>query len=518
MASSASGAPRRRRREFLFHQKGANYEATQIDGSKSAQSATAQQVGGAMRTQLDKVFLASYLDRDTWGDTGAIEEFFTDEAKGHLKDDVGVLTLGENASDTYTYVQPERSTVSAKVLTDNHGNALRALSEVNFVAVATHKDGTYSKITVTGAFFFVKDGNTWKIEGYRLNEDREADQGSLADTHPHPHLGGLVIRRLLAVFLVLSAWLAGTALGSIGVTPHAAGAPLLEIGRAHADFGPTLDGTKPIFVLVLGSDARPGTPMDHGLSDSIHILGINPAAHRATLYGIPRDSYVPLATGGTDKINAAMPPGGVPGELQTVENLTGIKFDYWILTGFVDFARAVNDIGGLVVNVPYSMQGDAGHYDAGPQRMSGGEALAFARTRHFLPLGDFNRLDEPGLRDDQRPHAVPRGVREGPDQPLHVARRRDPQHDDDAAARRAGAAGQPRDVDPVEERDEPRRPGHDRDGRLPERGPPQRLEHRDVAEAGGHRIPAAGADPAGLPAQHPRSRSGSELRRSTNTT
>ncbi len=60
--------------------------------------------------------------------------------------------------------------MSAKVLTDGKGNALRALSEVNFVAVATHKDGTYSKITVTGAFFFVKDGNTWKIEGYRLNK------------------------------------------------------------------------------------------------------------------------------------------------------------------------------------------------------------------------------------------------------------------------------------------------------------------------------------------------------------
>jgi LCP family protein required for cell wall assembly len=207
-----------------------------------------------------------------------------------------------------------------------------------------------------------------------------------------------VIRRLLAVSLVLTAWLAGTALGSVGVTPPAVGAPLLEIGRAHAERGPTLDGTKPIFVLVLGSDARPGTPMDHGLSDSIHILGINPAAHRATLYGIPRDSYVPLSTGGTNKINAAMPPGGVPAAVQTVENLTGIHFDYWVLTGFVAFTRAVNDLGGLVIDVPYDMQGDAGHYDAGPQRMSGSEALAYSRTRHYLPLGDFNRsLNQGGV-------------------------------------------------------------------------------------------------------------------------
>ena len=30
-----------------------------------------------------------------------------------------------------------------------------------------------------------------------------------------------------------------------------------------------------IFILVLGSDSRPGTPVDQGLCDSIHILGID---------------------------------------------------------------------------------------------------------------------------------------------------------------------------------------------------------------------------------------------------
>jgi hypothetical protein len=170
--------------EFLFHQKGASYEATQIDGKKSAMQATAQQVGGTMRTQLDKLFLTSYLDRETWGDPGEIEDFFTDEAKAHLEADAGVLTLGANASDTYTYVQPERSTVVAKVLTDKDGTALRALSSVDFVAVATHKDGTYTRINVTGAFFFVKDGGAWRIEGYRLNKTEKPTKApSATPTH-----------------------------------------------------------------------------------------------------------------------------------------------------------------------------------------------------------------------------------------------------------------------------------------------------------------------------------------------
>ena len=156
--------------EFLFHQQSSTYEASQLDGKKSAMSSTAKQVGGLMRTQLDKLFLTAYLDRDTWGDPGEIEDFFTDEAKGNLEADAGVLTLGANADDTYTYVQPEKSTVNAKVLTDKDGTALRALTTVDFVAVATHKDGTYTKINVTGGFFFVKDGGGWRIEGYRLNK------------------------------------------------------------------------------------------------------------------------------------------------------------------------------------------------------------------------------------------------------------------------------------------------------------------------------------------------------------
>jgi LCP family protein required for cell wall assembly len=199
------------------------------------------------------------------------------------------------------------------------------------------------------------------------------------------------MRRIVAVVLTLTAWVGGTVVGSVGAAPPAAGTPLLQIGRAHGEYQPPLDSSDPIFILVMGSDARPGTPMDRGLCDSIHILGINPAAHRATLYGIPRDSWVPLASGGTNKINAAMPVGGPEKEIQTVENLTGITFDYYVLTGFGGLTRAVNDIGGITVDVPYYIQGYEHNYEPGLQHLDGSEALGFARTRHSVPLGDFDR-------------------------------------------------------------------------------------------------------------------------------
>ncbi len=204
------------------------------------------------------------------------------------------------------------------------------------------------------------------------------------------------MKRLLAITLALAAWVAGTVAGTIG-TADVAAAPLLAIGRAHAEFAPSLSGDDPIFILVLGSDSRPGTPMDGGLSDSIHILGINPGKGKATLFGIPRDSYVPLASGGTGKINAAMPAGGPQATIATVEALTGIRFDYYMLTGFGGMLRAVDQIGGLTVDVPFAMDTYDHSFSAGPQQMNGNEALGFARTRKSLPRGDFDRSLNQGV-------------------------------------------------------------------------------------------------------------------------
>jgi LCP family protein required for cell wall assembly len=205
------------------------------------------------------------------------------------------------------------------------------------------------------------------------------------------------MKRLVAVTLALTAWIAGTLVGSFGAPVPAGATPFLAIGRAHAEQFPVTGTEEPIFVLLLGSDARPGTPMDQGLGDSIHILGINPTAKRATVYGIPRDSWVELSTGGMNKINAALPLGGVDAMIGTVENLTGITFDYYALTGFNGFSKAVNDVDGLEVDLPETVQGDDRTWEAGPQEMNGSDALHFARTRHYLPHGDFDRSLNQGL-------------------------------------------------------------------------------------------------------------------------
>jgi len=152
-----------------FHLKGTEFVATQPEGDVQAQKDTAKATADAVKKQLDTLFETAYVDPGSWGDTGEIGDLFTDGAKGQLKDDIATITLGDNAGDTYDSVDPGKSSAKVRTLTDKSGNALRAAADISFTGLAKHKDGTYTTITVTGTFFFVKDGDTWRIEGYSLD-------------------------------------------------------------------------------------------------------------------------------------------------------------------------------------------------------------------------------------------------------------------------------------------------------------------------------------------------------------
>ena len=206
-------------------------------------------------------------------------------------------------------------------------------------------------------------------------------------------------RRAALLVAFVAAWVAGSALGATEPASHAAAAPLFQLERAHAEFVPALDGSKPIFVLVIGSDARPDQAVESQRADSIHIVSINPAEHRATIVGIPRDSFVDIPDHGQDKIDAALFFGGPELVVETVEQLTGLKMDYWAMTGFASFEAMVDDVGGLVVDVPFAMSDEASRafFEPGVQRLDGDNALAFARNRHDLPSGDFGRSEDHGL-------------------------------------------------------------------------------------------------------------------------
>jgi anionic cell wall polymer biosynthesis LytR-Cps2A-Psr (LCP) family protein len=122
----------------------------------------------------------------------------------------------------------------------------------------------------------------------------------------------------------VAAWVAGSALGATQPARHAAAAPLFQLEPAHAEYVPVLDGSKPIYVLVIGSDARPDQAVESQRADSLHILSINPAEHMASIVGIPRDSYVEIPGVGQNKITPPCSTGPIGRE--TVEQLTGTRW------------------------------------------------------------------------------------------------------------------------------------------------------------------------------------------------
>jgi LCP family protein required for cell wall assembly len=208
-----------------------------------------------------------------------------------------------------------------------------------------------------------------------------------------PGTGSRARRRAVLGIAALAVWVAGSALGTASA-PSAQAAPRFAIGLAHpAEAFPSLNGKKPIFILALGSDARPGQPIDQERSDSIHIIGLNPAKGTASILGFPRDSYVEIPGHGKDKITAAMSFGGPKLTVQTIEDLTGIHINFYVLTSFVGLKEMIDAIGGVTVDVLQPMHDhfSGADFDPGEVHMNGKQALSFARDRHDFSRGDLDR-------------------------------------------------------------------------------------------------------------------------------
>src|SRR4051812_2142584 len=153
-----------------------------------------------------------------------------------------------------------------------------------------------------------------------------------------------------------------------------------------------------VFILVLGSDARPKEDLLATRSDSIHLLAINPRSGQGTIVGFPRDSYVQYPKGGRGKINDALARGGPQYVAETVRQLTGLPIQYYVLTGFVGLQRMVDDVGGVDVYLDRRMndRNSGARFERGWQHFVGGEALAYSRNRHDVPNGDFSRSENQG--------------------------------------------------------------------------------------------------------------------------
>lgn len=202
-------------------------------------------------------------------------------------------------------------------------------------------------------------------------------------------------RTVLAAAVALAASLVAGTAWQRGLLGPAGAARWFTVTPTATAEGTARPGA-PVFLLVIGSDERAGVGGARG--DALHLIGVNPGSGQATILNIPRDTAAPIPGRGTDRVNTANALGGPRLSARTVGNLVGVDVAYAIETNFDGFIGMVDELGGLVVNVPEPMYDrySGAHFDPGPQRLDGHGALAYARNRHQFPTGDLRRTENQG--------------------------------------------------------------------------------------------------------------------------
>ena len=151
---------------------------------------------------------------------------------------------------------------------------------------------------------------------------------------------------------------------------------------------------EPFTLLIIGIDStKDGLGnADSFNGDSLILITFNPNNLNATMLGIPRDSYVPIACF-KDKIENKITHAAQMGSncvINTIQDYFDIKIDYYAKINFKGLVDLVDAVGGVDVEVPYDMcEQDSKrrfgkhmiYIEKGLQTLNGEQALALSRNR-----------------------------------------------------------------------------------------------------------------------------------------
>ncbi|UOX89857.1 LCP family protein [Amycolatopsis sp. FBCC-B4732] len=251
-------------------------------------------------------------------------------------------------------------------------------------------------------------------------------------------IGGRVAIGVVSTLVLAATGYAWTQLSKLdaGIVTADVIPPSAQIDEQDAIPGEPLKAAQNI--LLVGIDARTdayGNPLPQNVLDALHagssddggdttdtmiVVHIPAGGAAATAISIPRDSYVDIAGGyGKHKINSAYSRGknasmsglraeglsgaqlevaanaaGAKTAIQTVEKFTGLTINHYAAINLAGFDALSQAVGGVEVclKAPVHDSYSGADFAAGPQTLSGAQALAFVRQRHGLANGDLDRI------------------------------------------------------------------------------------------------------------------------------
>ena len=140
-------------------------------------------------------------------------------------------------------------------------------------------------------------------------------------------------------------------------------------------------------VLMLG--------VDGGGKRTDTIMLLNVSGKEIHITSIPRDTRVKIGKN-YQKINAALPIGGVPMLIEAVREVTGAPIHYYAKVDFDGFVKIIDELGGVDFDVPQDMQysdpaqGLEIDLKKGYQHLNGEQAIQLCRFRKY-PTADIGR-------------------------------------------------------------------------------------------------------------------------------
>lgn len=185
-------------------------------------------------------------------------------------------------------------------------------------------------------------------------------------------------------------------------------------GSSSGGAGDAVDG--PLNILVIGSDTRGGQNSDYGdaldqesgaRSDVMMLMQISEDRQNVNVVSFPRDLMVSIPEctnpeSGTVfpaaddvQINESLDHGGPGCTVATINELTGVDIDHFMLVDFNAVKELSSVVGGVQVCVTEAIDDEYSGLDipAGSSTVEGEQALAFLRSRHGFGDGsDIGRI------------------------------------------------------------------------------------------------------------------------------
>lgn len=161
--------------------------------------------------------------------------------------------------------------------------------------------------------------------------------------------------------------------------------------------------TEPFTMLLMGIDSTDEVLEQNAIAngDTLILITFNPKTLNATMFSIPRDSYVPIACWSgkpENKITHAAAYGN-DCMINTIQDYFDVNIDYYAKINFKGLVKLVDAVGGVEVDVPKvlctddSSRGEEICIQPGHQTLNGEQALVYARNRKQLANGDFGRAE-----------------------------------------------------------------------------------------------------------------------------